>query len=170
MTEKSPHTSLHLYKQNFKFSAAHFLIFDAQNAEKLHGHNYQVRVDFRVDAANEQVSQNLAKTGFFVDFNVFKQAIKARLDLWDEHVLLPAQHPEMKFRHEGGGLHVEFRNRRYLFPENEVILLPITNTSVEQMSRLLAEGLFEELKSYGVAGLRVKVEETRGQAASTQIG
>jgi len=157
-------TTLHLYKQNFKFSSAHFLIFDDQKAEKLHGHNYQVRVDLGVAEDVE-----LKAKGFFVDFNVFKKYIKARLDVWDEMVLLPAKHPDMKIAKKSPSLEVRFRDRSYVFPENEVHLLPVTNTSVEQLSRLLAEDFFKEFKSKGVASVRVRVEETRGQGASTLI-
>lgn len=164
--ETQAHTTLHLFKQNFKFSAAHFLIFDEITAEKLHGHNYQVRVDLLAPAENAQLKMR----GFFVDFNVLKKSIKARLDLWDERVLLPALHPEMKFATSGDSLEVKFRERYYVFPQNEVILVPVSNTSVEQMSRLLAEDFFLEFHKLGVRQLVVRVEETRGQAASTRIG
>lgn len=158
-------TTLHLAKQNFKFSAAHFLIFNETEAEKLHGHNYQVKVDIPVPA-----DFDLTKTGFFIDFQVFKKQIKGLLDLWDEHVLLPAKHPEMKIRRQGESLEVRFRDRFYAFPANEVVLLPVTNTSVEQLSRLLAETLLAEFQTQGVRKLKVSVEETRGQSASTTVG
>lgn len=158
-------TTLHLAKQNFKFSAAHFLIFDATQAERLHGHNYQVRVDIKAPAENE-----LHQDGYFVDFNVFKKFIKARLDQWDEIVLLPAKHPDLKTKKNKNSLEVTFRDRFYVFPQNEVLLLPVTNTSVEQLSRLLAEDFFAEFNSYGVQKVKVYVEETRGQGASYIAG
>ncbi|MEZ0392685.1 MAG: 6-pyruvoyl tetrahydropterin synthase family protein [Pseudobdellovibrionaceae bacterium] len=157
-------TTLHLYKQNFKFSSAHFLIFDEKNAEKLHGHNYQVSVEIQVPPES-----GTEKKGFFIDFNVFKKFIKSRLDLWDEHVLLPAKHADMKITSKSPSLEVRFRDRFYVFPENEVHLLPVTNTSVEQLSRLLAQDFFHEFKQYGVLEIKVQVEETRGQAASTSV-
>lgn len=156
--------SLHLAKQNFKFSSAHFLIFNEKEAEKLHGHNYQVKVDIAVP-----MSEGASEQGFFVDFNVFKKWIKMRLDQWDEHVLLPAQHPDMKFGQSENVLEVRFRDRFYAFPTNEVILLPVNNTSVEELSRLLAEEMMEEFKKYQVRRIRVYVEETRGQGASYTI-
>lgn len=159
-----PQTTLHLFKQNFKFSSAHFLIFDAKSAEKLHGHNYQVRVDLACPSAEE-----IKGTGYFVDFNVFKKLIKARLDSWDEHVLLPADHPEMKIQQKGPTTEVHFRDRFYAFPSNEVVLLPVTNTSVEQFSRLLAEEWMRDFKQMNVLSVRVRVEETRGQGASTLV-
>lgn len=158
-------TTLHLYKQNFKFSSAHFLIFDEKNAEKLHGHNYQVAVEIEVPPETQQAKAR----GYFIDFNVFKKYIKARLDHWDEMVLLPAKQPDMKFTHKSPSLEVRFRDRFYVFPENEVHLLPVTNTSVEQLSGLLAQDFFNEFKQYGVLKISVKVEETQGQAASTFV-
>lgn len=155
-------TTLNLHKQNFKFSAAHFLIFDKQSAERLHGHNYQVKVNITVPQ-----DQSLSKEGYFVDFNVFKKAIKAKLDEWDEMVLLPGKHEDMKFAESGPSLEVRFRERFYAFPKNEVLRLPVTNTSVEQLSQLLATYFLHEFKVHGVQKVQVSVEETRGQGAST---
>lgn len=155
--------TLHLYKQNFKFSSAHFLIFDEKNAEMLHGHNYQVKVDVKIPNGGDQ------ETGFFVDFRVFKDFIKSVLDRFDEHVLLPAKHPDILTGVKGSSLELRFRERFYVFPKNEVHLLPIVNTSVECLSELLAQEFLSEFKKYGVKSLRVTVEETRGQAASTVL-
>lgn len=155
-------TTLLLAKQNFKFSAAHFLIFDEKHAERLHGHNYQVKVDISIPSEKEHEKQ-----GYFVDFNEFKKLIKARLDQWDEIVLLPGLQSEMKFTEKGQSLEVHFRDRHYLFPKNEVLLLPVNNTSVEQLSGLLAQDFLKLFKKFKVQKVRVTVEETRGQAAST---
>lgn len=156
-------TTLHLFKQNFKFSSAHFLIFDDQNAEKLHGHNYQVQV--KIEVPDGGIAQN----GFFIDFKEFKTIIKALMDEWDEHVLLPAQHKDIKTEIKGNDLHLHFRNRYYVFPKNEVILLPVRNTSVEEMSAMLAQKMLEKFQDYGVQKIVVRVEETQGQAASATI-
>jgi 6-pyruvoyltetrahydropterin/6-carboxytetrahydropterin synthase len=157
-------TTLHLSKQNFKFSAAHFLIFDEKHAEKLHGHNYQVKVDIAMPA-----SADLQTTGYFVDFQVLKKLIKAKLDKWDEVILLPQKNPEMKLEVKSPSIEVHFRERFYVFPENEVVLLPITNTSVELLSQLLAQLLISELRPLNVYRLRVNIEETRGQSASSTV-
>lgn len=158
-------TTLHLYKQNFKFSSAHFLIFNQHSAEKLHGHNYQVSVEIQ----GPENSHDQDGKGFYIDFNVFKKAIKARLDQWDEMVLLPAQHPDMQISKKSPSLEVRFRDRFYVFPENEVCLLPVTNTSVEQLSRILAEEFFEMFKQYQLRKIQVMVEETPGQGASSTV-
>jgi 6-pyruvoyltetrahydropterin/6-carboxytetrahydropterin synthase len=157
-------TTLQLAKQNFKFSSAHFLIFDEKNAERLHGHNYRVEVELSVP------EQSLfADRGFFIDFNVFKKYINSALDRWDERVLLPSLHADMSFLEKAGTLEVRFRDRFYAFPLNEVVRLPVNNTSVEQLSKLLAEDFLKEFKQYKVSSLSVFVEETPGQGAKTTV-
>lgn len=158
-------TTLHLAKQNFKFSSGHFLIFDEKSAEKLHGHNYRVQVHLLVPQ-----DLDLSQSGYFVDFNVFKTYIKKRLDEWDEHVLLPSRHPEMKITSRDRNYEIRFRDRFYSLPQNEVILLEVTNTSVEQLSRILAEDFFKAFRKYHVERVRVRVEETPGQGASSTVG
>jgi 6-pyruvoyltetrahydropterin/6-carboxytetrahydropterin synthase len=159
-------STLHLSKQNFKFSSAHFLIFDENSAEMLHGHNYQVRVD--VSFVVQEAAPDL---GYAVDFNVLKKGIKEQCDLWDEHILLPEKHSDLKRQISSNGKNYEiyFRDRFYSFPMNETIWLPINNTSVENLSALMAKILFKKFQNLGVNKIRVIVEETRGQSASFTV-
>ena len=160
------YTTLRLYKENFKFSAAHFLIFDEKTAEKLHGHNYQVQIE--IDVPDDE---SLGQLGFFIDFNEFKKYIREKLEKWDEIVLLPQKHPDIQVTENGPSLELRFRDRFYVFPKNEVCLLPILNTSVEQLSQLLAQDFYKEFHTkWHVRGVQVSVEETRGQAAVTFVG
>lgn len=159
-------TTLHLAKQNFKFSAAHFLIFDDQKAEMLHGHNYQVKVDVTCPPQADFAE------GYFVDFSVLKKHIKARLDIWDEHILLPSLHKDMQYKIslDGKNYDVHFRDRFYSFPISEVVWLETNNTSVEQLSAILAAEFFQAFKKINVKKVCVSVEETLGQSASTCVG
>lgn len=160
-------TTLHLAKQNFKFSSAHFLIFDEKSAEMLHGHNYQVKVDSYCAADNTKEDQ-----GYVIDFNILKKIIKDQCDVWDEHILLPEKHPDLKYQisQSGKNYDIHFRDRFYSFPVLETIWLPITNTSVENLSLLFAKNIFKKMKDFGVQKVRVTIEETRGQSASSVVG
>lgn len=173
-------TKIHLHKENFKFSAAHFLIFDKHNAEKLHGHNYQVKID--MSYVEVEKFKNLIKdpiknnnpmnvVDFFIDFNFFKQRIKQYLDKWDEHVLLPQLQPDLTYKicNQNKNYEVNFRERFYSFPKEEVIWLETDNTSVEALSRILAEQLFKEFSVKGIKDLTVTIQETSGQSASTFV-
>ena len=161
------HTTLHLAKQNFKFSSAHFLIFDEKFAEMLHGHNYQVKVDLLGPS-----SEAYEDKGYFVDFAIIKKIIKEHCDRWDEHVLLPEKHPDMKYQISASGQNYEihFRDRFYSLPIKETIWLPITNTSVENLSDLMARNLYQDFRKHKVVRVRVSIEETRGQSASSSYG
>lgn len=160
------YSTLHLAKQNFKFSSAHFLIFDEKSAEMLHGHNYQVKVDLLCPN-----SEAVTEQGYAVDFHVLKKVIKEQCDRWDEHILLPALHPDMKQNKSANGKNYEinFRDRFYSFPMNETIWLPVRNTSVENLSALFAKEISEKIFKFGVKKIRVAVEETRGQSASSTL-
>lgn len=155
---------LHLSKDNLKFSSAHFLIFDGENAEKLHGHNYRVRVDFKIseDCYSEQ--------GYGVDFAKLKSIVKSKVDIWDEALLLPEHNPHLKIKSSSNEVEVQWRHRRYVFPADEVIFLPVKNSSVEALSEVLAKVLWAEVKSLGVVGLKVEVEETVGQSCFSFCG
>lgn len=157
--------TLHIYKQNFKFSSAHFLIFDEKHAERLHGHNYQVQLKMKFKPMNPAMSQQ----GFCIDFNEIKKWLKDRLNQWDEMVLLPEKHPDFKFQKKGPSLEVTFRDRFYVFPQNEVVLLPILNTSVELLSQILAQATYAEFMGRGAQSVEITVEETPGQAASSLV-
>lgn len=158
------HKILRLTKENLKFSSAHFLIFDENRAERLHGHNYRVQVAVKIRWSD------FASQGYGVDFGVLKKIIKDQVDLWDERVLLPSLRSDMKFQAQGKSLDLKFRDRHYVFPSDEVVLLPILNTSVELLSGLLCDIFWKSMSPLGVLGLNVLVEETLGQSAESAVG
>ena len=129
--------SIHLHKENFKFSAAHFLIFPDGSKERLHGHNYRVSVE---------IEAPLDRDGLVVDFKEVKPVIRAICDELDEHWLVPGQHPELVVE-VGDDAHtrVEYRGARYMAPSDEVIVLPIGNTSVENFAHWFAHEMQRRL-------------------------
>jgi 6-pyruvoyltetrahydropterin/6-carboxytetrahydropterin synthase len=143
-------------KDYLKFSAAHFLIFDAQNAERLHGHNYYVNFEAGLNS-------NLDDKGFILDFKEVKQVLREVCDQLDERVLLPDLHPEIRKTTVKDHLQIKFRNRTYMFPVDEVVMLPMINTSCECLSQYLLQQLLEHIK--GLSFLKIEVQETSGQSA-----
>lgn len=131
-----------------------------KSAERLHGHNYKVKLEFYMDRGSDK-----NQFGYTVDFNVLKKIIKSKLDYLDEHVILPKLHPEIKAVEAGAGLRLHFRDREYLFPKEEVLLLPITNTSVEELANYLALVWKADFSALGIEKYSVYVEETAGQGA-----
>lgn len=162
---------IRLAKETFKFSAAHFTLFSAKEAERMHGHNYQARVDIELSGLDGH--------GMGFEFNSLKPIIKAAVDLWDERVLLPSANAHLKIHEEAvrGEAHwvADFHTRSYRFPKGDVVLLPTTNVTSEELARLLAVSIADAWRSRTlsdidlqkrVLSLTVTVEETAGQEAS----
>jgi len=150
--------SIAIEKDYLKFSAAHFLIFPDGSAERLHGHNYKVYVDLHTD---------LDAHGLVVNFKEIKPLIRELCDELDEHVLLPGQHPVLRATRVGPHYDVRYLERQYLIPADEVIVLPIGNSSAEYLAawfgRAVRDRMRQQWPSLRVRELSVGVEETPGQ-------
>lgn len=158
--------SILIEKEYLKFSCAHFLIFPDGSKERLHGHNYQVTCD---------IDGELSDRGLVIDFKLVKPVIRALCDRLDEHWLIPGQHHELTWRHrDDGHTEVTYRDCRYLAPTDEVIVMPINNTSAENLAAWVGRTLIAELRErFGTAlvrRLRVTVAETSGQAGVYTVG
>lgn len=146
-------------KEYLKFSAAHFLIFPDGTAERLHGHNYRVFVE---------VIGDLGEHGLLIDFKMIKPVIRDLVDQLDEHWLVPGEHPVLTCAERDDGVcEVRYLDRYYAAPVEDVIVLPINNTSSENLASWLGRELRERLRrrfpDVRLFSLRLAVEETAGQ-------
>jgi 6-pyruvoyltetrahydropterin/6-carboxytetrahydropterin synthase len=150
--------SIEVEKEYLKFSAAHFLIFPDGSAERLHGHNYRVFV---------ALEARLSRYGLVLDFQHIKPLVRELVNELDEHWLVPGEHPELRIERHDERVEVRYRERLYSAPAADVLVLPINNTSAENLSTLLGRQLLERLRQrypeVEVSALRVAVEETPGQ-------
>ena len=152
--------TIHLAKEPFKFSCSHFTILSADKAERLHGHNYQLHVDITVDDIDP-------KLGFAFDFNSVKPLIREFCDSLDERILIPTQSPFLKVNAGSDNLVIHFGTKSYSFPLADVLQLPLTNITSEELARYAWTQLAEKLKSQQHwTSMLVHVEETRGQGVS----
>jgi len=152
--------SIEISKEYFKFSAAHFLIFPDGSSERLHGHNYRVRIE---------IEARLTQHGLVLDFKQVKPVVRELVDELDEHWLVPGEHPELRHtRREDGVTEVVYRDLRYSAPSGDVIVLPINNTSSENLAAWVGRELSRRLRTrfadVEIGRLRVSVEETTGQS------
>jgi len=151
--------SIAIAKEYLKFSAAHFLIFPDGSAERLHGHNYRVYVE---------IEAQLTRHGLVMDFQSVKPVIRELVDELDEHWLVPGEHPTLKVERKKGLVEVRYQERYYAAPETDVIVLPINNTSSENLAGWIGAQLRRRLEArftdVDIKRLRVAVEETPGQS------
>ncbi len=158
--EQQEHFGIHLDKEYFKFSAAHFLIFPDGSSERLHGHNYQVEAI---------IEGNLEKGGLVYNFSDIKPLVKQICDDLDEKVLLPSQNPWLRLEQRGHNFYVNHNNQKeYMFPKSEVLILPIDNTSTERFAYYICHRLFKEIKNifvyHHISKITVRVFESKGQS------
>ncbi len=151
--------SIEIQKEYFKFSAAHFLIFPDGSAERLHGHNYRVFCE---------LDGSLSEHGLVMDFKVVKPVVRELVDRLDEHFLLPAEHPGIQWgERDDGVLELRYKDAYYAMPREDVVVLPINNSSSENLASWLGRELRRELEQrfpdVTIRGVRLAVEETSGQ-------
>jgi len=149
-------------KDAFKFSCAHMTVFPDGSKERLHGHNYFIEV------ALELTDVSLAA---MVDFGPLKRAIAALSAELKERLLLAERNPHLTIA-RSNSTETEFTlcGQRYVLPTADVLLLPIENTTVEQLAeyiadRLLANKVPPTFAAGAVAGVEVTVTESPGQGA-----
>lgn len=144
-------------KEQFVFSAAHFITFAGDICERIHGHNYGVRV---------AVEGPLDENRYVVDFIALRDAVLAETSQWDHHILLPTKHKEILVSSDDKETTARFRDRRWVFPNEDCILLPVINTTAEELARVLAEQVRERTgDAFGnaLSWIEVAVDENHGQ-------
>lgn len=150
-----------VYKQYFNFSASHFLIFKDGSREPLHGHNY--RVEVRGDG--QQLDSDLV-----FDFLHLKPIIRALCQELDHKLILPRDNESIIIKNHSGHLWATFlsSSEQFCFPEKDVLLLPISNTSAERLAIYLTGRIRDEVLAkyqFQFEQLEIEVEETPGQSA-----
>jgi len=148
---------------NLGFSAAHFITFDAQTAEPLHGHNYGVRVE---------VTGDLNAEGYVLDFLTLKTITREICKELDHRFLLPRQSRHLEISERPEEWELRFGKQRYLLPRASVLSLPVDNATAERLAEYLAGRIIERLRAGGISNLAtitVGVEETEMQAAFCTI-
>jgi 6-pyruvoyltetrahydropterin/6-carboxytetrahydropterin synthase len=149
--------SVRLNKDSLVFSAAHFITFQGNICERLHGHNYRVEAE---------IQGPLDENQYVVDFIALRDALRVVVKQLDHHVLLPTQHPLIHVAIEEQEVVARFEERRWVFPREDCVLLPIANTTAELLARYIGQQLRQRLKDQpGLAQwrLRVAVDENCGQ-------
>ena len=144
-------------KEQFVFSAAHFITFAGDICERLHGHNYGVRAS---------VGGPLDENRYVVDFIALRDAVLKETMALDHHMLLPRDHQEIKVSSDERETTVTFRERRWVFPNEDCVILPVINTTAEEIARVIAQRVIASTsEKFGdaVEWIEVAVDENHGQ-------
>jgi 6-pyruvoyltetrahydropterin/6-carboxytetrahydropterin synthase len=146
-------------KDYLVFCSGHFITYDGDHCERLHGHNYRVAVE---------IEDELDTNHYVFDFIALKDLMRALTDELDHRMLLPTRSSLIQLHEDGPNLVARYRDRYWSFPRDECVLLPIANTTAELLADYLAGRLRQAMTNQGTAiprQIRVEVEESFGQSA-----
>ncbi len=144
------------FTKGLGFSAAHFII-GHKKCEHLHGHNWRVGVT---------VEGEPDERGLVVDFFDLESFLKSLCDSYDHRLLLPENNRSLKRLLEGESTRISVHGREFEFPSEDVVWLPVVNTTVEELARVVADEVVRNLPYPNVRRITIWVEESPGQSAT----
>lgn len=150
---------VHVTKDYLVFCAGHFITYGGGLCETLHGHNYRVAVE---------LEGGLDENRYVFDFVTLKKLMKRLVDELDHRVLLPSDNPLVAIQKDPESVRATYKEKVYVFPSEDVVLLPIENTTAELLAQYLAGRVAKEVAHVTREPLRsieVEVEESFGQSA-----
>jgi 6-pyruvoyltetrahydropterin/6-carboxytetrahydropterin synthase len=154
-------TRIELHKENFKFSSGHFTIFSATERENLHGHNFTVHLVF--DASVEE-------NGMIFDYMLAKRFMESLCRSLNEYFLLPQHSRHIRIEEKKDYTYVHFNGEEIPFLKRDIKILPIENTTLEELSHYFLQEFLSEFvtkKKFPISYAEVKVFSAPGQSAAT---
>ena len=143
------------WKSGIKFSASHF-IPGHQKCSRLHGHDYGIRVHVYGEPSN----------GVLYDFVSLKRELREIAEEMDHRLLLPRNQEYIKHHVEGDEVHIEFDDKKYIVPLEDVYFLDIKLASAEELARYVGERVMKRVNfPKNVKGIEIAVDEGPGQGA-----
>jgi 6-pyruvoyltetrahydropterin/6-carboxytetrahydropterin synthase len=151
-------------REQYKFSCAHMTVFPDGTKERLHGHNYTLAIAIELDSV---------ALPDMVPFSSVKAALAALCADFKERVLIAERNPHLAFtRRDATEIELTLCGKRYVFPGEDVLVLPIDNVSAEALALHCATLLRDKLRGVLPAharALEVTVEESPGQGSSCTL-
>lgn len=155
-------TTIELHKEDMKFSSGHYTIFSPTHREKLHGHNFFIHAIITTETNDN---------GIAFDYDIYKEKLRKLCKKLSGHFLLPANSPYQTIEYNNDFIIMHFNNEKIPFPKQDVLILPLTNITVEELSGWFIEQLIadrQEINTYKIHKLQVKVFSAPGQCGVTE--
>ncbi len=158
----SPVFQVRVTKDYLVFCSGHFITYQGDQCERIHGHNYRTAVE---------VEGDLDENHYVIDFIALKDLTRSIIAELDHRMMLPTRSRHILLHEEGSNIRVTYGDRYWSFPRDECALVPIANTTAELLADYIAGRLHEAMKARGwhlPRVLRVEVEESFGQSARVE--
>ena len=139
-----------------RFSACHF-IPRHEKCSRLHGHSYVVRLRLEGDTDDN---------GMLMDFVVLKKELRSIMSTMDHRTLLPSSSKDVKLTMNGDSVEVITCGKHYVFPIEDVVILDISNTTAEEMAKMMVRQMIRDVKfPANIRAVSIGLDEERGQTA-----
>lgn len=150
-------------KDHLVFSAGHFITFNGDVCERIHGHNWRVAVE---------VEGPLDENQYVFDFIALLDLTRAIVAELDHRMLLPDGSGRIGVVDDGpANVRAVHGDRYWSFPRDECVVLPVPNTTTELIADWLRSGLCAAITQRNLSLpeiVRVEVEENFGQSARVE--
>lgn len=140
----------------FAFSAAHAGLHGGQ-FEPLHGHSFTVTLRLHGEPGED---------GMVCDFTAAKKTLAAAIAPLRRRTLMPAAPPGGRCEHEGSQVVIECGDSLYSLPARDVVLLPVPNTTTEQIAAWLLAQVMPALAAPGVRLAELVLAEAADTSAT----
>jgi 6-pyruvoyltetrahydropterin/6-carboxytetrahydropterin synthase len=145
---------------NERFVAGHMATFSG-NCERLHGHNYEVAAEVEGELTNDS---------WVVDFVALKKMLRAIIDEIDHRFMLQADSRVLDITQTDAAWQIKTpAGAVYVLPREDVIPLPIDNTTAERLAEWFSNRVWQSLMHRRPANVRcltIEVSEGPDQKAS----
>ena len=143
-----------------RFSACHFIPHH-DKCSRLHGHSYILRLRLEGD---------IGANGMVMDFVALKKQLKAFVDEFDHKTILPGNSPDVKLTISDDSVEAISCGKRYVFPLMDVVIIDVSNTTAEEMTKLMVNRMVSEVEfPSNVRSVAVGLDEERGQTAWYEV-
>jgi len=103
---------------------------------------------------------------YVIDFIALRDAVQKIVGQLDHRMLVPTEHKAINVWSSEREVELTFEDRRWVFPRDDCVLLPIENTTAERLAWWIGGRLREELPPGALRNVNffdVEVEENFGQ-------
>lgn len=154
-------STIELFKESLKFSAGHFTVFSSTDRENIHGHDYRVHAFLTTRIEDE---------GLSFDYRVYEKKLAPLCRSLDKAVLIAGLCKYLQVSEEGDYCCVQFNNEKIMLLKRDVMVLPIYNVTVEELSNWFLQQLLvdkEQLDDHRIQKIKIRIITGLGRSGST---
>lgn len=142
------------WKANIRFSSSH-LLSGHKKCGFLHGHTYAIKA---------KIYGEKDEQGFIIDFSLLKSTLREIAAKLDHRILIPEKNEFVTISNKE--IIINEDKKKYVFPKEDCILLPITSATSENLADYILLDLIENIDlPKNIKKIEIGVDEGFGQEA-----